>query len=92
MTPLLTSSHFTERLGAVTRLPLVGLGLDALEDAGIPTVSSCAEGTCGTCETRVVEGIPDHRDSVLSAQEREENDCMMICVSRSCTATLVLDL
>lgn len=66
--------------------------LDALHDAGIPTVSSCAEGTCGTCETTVLEGVPDHRDSVLEDTEREANDCMMICVSRSCTAKLVLDL
>lgn len=66
--------------------------LDTLEEHGIPTVSSCAEGTCGTCETRVVEGIPDHRDSVLSVTDREAGECMMICVSRSCTARLVLDL
>ncbi len=66
--------------------------LDALADAGVPTVSSCGEGTCGTCETTVLEGVPDHRDSVLEAAERDENDCLMICVSRSCTARLVLDL
>ncbi|CCH78937.1 Ferredoxin [Nostocoides japonicum T1-X7] len=66
--------------------------LDAVAEAGIPTVSSCNEGTCGTCETSVLEGIPDHRDSVLEDTERTANDCMMICVSRSCTAKLVLDL
>ena len=66
--------------------------LDALADAGMPTVSSCGEGTCGTCETTVLEGVPDHRDSVLEDTERDENDCLMICVSRSCTARLVLDL
>ncbi len=66
--------------------------LDAIAEAGVPTVSSCNEGTCGTCETTVLEGIPDHRDSVLEDTEREANDCMMICVSRSCTAKLVLDL
>ncbi len=66
--------------------------LDALAAAGIPTVSSCSEGTCGTCETTVLEGVPDHRDSVLEDAERAENDCLMICVSRSCTAKLVLDL
>lgn len=65
--------------------------LETLEDAGIPSVSSCAEGTCGTCETTVLEGIPDHRDSVLDEEDRERGDCMMICVSRSCTARLVLD-
>jgi ferredoxin-NADP reductase len=66
--------------------------LSAVEAAGVGVLSSCAEGTCGTCETPVLEGVPDHRDSVLDADEREVGDCMMICVSRSCTPRLVLDL
>ncbi|MBM6406031.1 cytochrome P450/oxidoreductase [Phycicoccus sp. CSK15P-2] len=66
--------------------------LDAVAEAGVPTVSSCAEGTCGTCETTVLEGTPDHRDSVLDETEREAGDCMMICVSRSCTSRLVRHL
>jgi ferredoxin-NADP reductase len=55
-------------------------------------VSSCEEGFCGACETRVVEGVPDHRDQVLDPVEREANETMMICVGRSCTPRLVLDL
>lgn len=66
--------------------------LTAVEEAGIGVRSSCAEGTCGTCETPVLAGIPDHRDSVLDEDEREAGNCMMICVSRSCTPRLVLDL
>jgi cytochrome P450/ferredoxin-NADP reductase len=66
--------------------------LDVVEEAGVGVLSSCAEGTCGTCETAVLGGLPDHRDSVLTAEERRTGDCMMICVSRSCTARLVLDL
>jgi ferredoxin-NADP reductase len=66
--------------------------LDVVEEAGIGVLSSCAEGTCGTCETGVLSGLPDHRDSVLTEEERAAGDCMMICVSRSCTARLVLDL
>jgi ferredoxin-NADP reductase len=66
--------------------------LDVVEEAGISVLSSCAEGTCGTCETAVLSGVPDHRDSVLSDEERQANDCMMICVSRACTDRLVLDL
>ena len=66
--------------------------LSLVEGAGIGVLSSCAEGTCGTCETPVLEGIPDHRDSVLDEDEQDANDCMMICVSRSCTPRLVLDL
>jgi ferredoxin len=66
--------------------------LSAIEEAGVGVLSSCAEGTCGTCETRVLDGVPDHRDSILDQDEREANDCMMICVSRACTPRLVLDL
>ena len=59
----------------------------------IPTViSSCEEGFCGACETVVVDGIPDHRDDVLSDDERAANETMMICVSRACSKRLVLDL
>ncbi|SHN83288.1 Cytochrome P450 [Geodermatophilus obscurus] len=66
--------------------------LSVVEEAGIGVLSSCAEGTCGTCETAVLGGVPDHRDSVLSPEEREADDCMMICVSRARTDRLVLDL
>jgi cytochrome P450/ferredoxin-NADP reductase len=66
--------------------------LDVVEAAGVGALSSCAEGTCGTCETGVLDGRPDHRDSVLTADEQAANDCMLICVSRSCTDRLVLDL
>ena len=66
--------------------------LDVVEEAGVGVLSSCAEGTCGTCETAVLDGLPDHRDSVLTEDERRAGDCMMICVSRSCTARLVLNL
>jgi ferredoxin-NADP reductase len=66
--------------------------LAVVEEAGLAVLSSCAEGTCGTCETAVLEGEPDHRDSVLNEEERRAGDCMMICVSRSCSERLVLDL
>jgi ferredoxin-NADP reductase len=66
--------------------------MEVVEEAGIGVLSSCGEGTCGTCETKVLEGEPDHRDSVLTDDERKVNDCMMICVSRSCGKRLVLDL
>lgn len=66
--------------------------LSVLEEAGVGVLSSCSEGTCGTCETVVLEGEPDHRDSVLSEEDRESNKWMMVCVSRSCSPRLVLDL
>jgi vanillate O-demethylase ferredoxin subunit len=47
---------------------------------------------CGTCETNVIEGVPDHRDYVLSGSERAAGRTMMICVSRAKSATLVLDI
>src|SRR6267142_2222800 len=45
--------------------------LDVVEEAGVGVLSSCAEGTCGTCETAVLSGVPDHRDSVLTEEERQ---------------------
>ena len=59
----------------------------------LPTVAfSCEEGNCGTCETEVLEGLPDHRDQVLTDEEREAGDTMMICVGRSLSPRLVLNL
>ncbi|WP_040819822.1 PDR/VanB family oxidoreductase [Nocardia jiangxiensis] len=66
--------------------------LDALERRGVHLEFSCREGTCGTCEVAVLAGRPDHRDSVLTEDEQSANDAMMICVSRSHTPRLVLDL
>ncbi len=53
---------------------------------------SCEEGVCGSCETRVIEGEVDHRDSVLTAAERASNKVMMVCVSGCKSGRLVLDL
>lgn len=66
--------------------------LDALLAAGVEAGHSCLEGVCGTCETKVLEGIPDHRDAVLSAKERAANQTMMICCSGAKSYRLVLDL
>jgi tetrachlorobenzoquinone reductase len=66
--------------------------LDAVLDAGVSANYSCSEGVCGTCETRVIEGIPDHRDLFLSPEEQAANKTIMICCSGSKSSTLVLDL
>ncbi|OMC38770.1 ferredoxin [Mycobacterium sp. GA-1841] len=66
--------------------------LAALDGAGINVPSSCRSGVCGSCETAVVDGEPDHRDDILSASERAANDRMYICVSRAKTPRLVLDV
>lgn len=66
--------------------------LAALTDAGVPVLSSCNEGVCGTCEVAVLKGKPEHRDSLLNDAEREKNDRMFVCVSRAVSDRLELDL
>lgn len=66
--------------------------LQTVRDAGVQVLYSCTEGTCGTCETDIVEGAADHRDSVLTREEQAANETMMICVSRCRGPRLVLDL
>jgi vanillate O-demethylase ferredoxin subunit len=86
---------FTVVLAKTNRTVFVEEGrtiLEALLDAGMDPAHSCMEGVCGTCETRVLEGVPDHRDLVLSDAEKAGNKTMMICCSGAKTPTLVLDL
>ncbi|RJG02620.1 PDR/VanB family oxidoreductase [Noviherbaspirillum sedimenti] len=63
-----------------------------LVKAAIPVPFSCEEGYCGSCETRVIGGEPEHHDSVLTPEEREEGKFMMVCVGRCKSDLLVLDL
>lgn len=81
-----------ERSGVTVLVDAGQTVLQALEDAGLPVPYSCQEGICGTCETAVLNGDIDHRDSVLSDAERAAGDTMFICVSRSRSSRLVLDL
>jgi vanillate O-demethylase ferredoxin subunit len=66
--------------------------VDALLWHGIEIETSCEQGICGTCLTRVIEGTPDHRDAYLTPDEHAANDQMTLCCSRSKSALLVLDL
>jgi ferredoxin-NADP reductase len=66
--------------------------LQVIRDAGVTVIASCEEGTCGTCETGVLSGVPEHRDSVLRPDEQGTCEFMMICVSRAKTPNLVLEL
>lgn len=66
--------------------------LDALGEAGVPVLASCRQGVCGTCETSVLAGLPDHRDSLLDDDERRRGDTFFPCVSRSVSDRLVVDL
>jgi ferredoxin-NADP reductase len=81
-----------ERSGLTVPVPPELTVLEAVENAGIDVLSSCTEGICGTCETTVLEGEPDHRDSLLSEEEKASGETMLICVSRCRGARLVLDL
>lgn len=81
-----------ERSGRSIVVPSGKSLLDALLDAGIGVEYSCREGVCGSCETVVIDGCPDHRDSVLSQSERDSNKTMMVCVSGCKGQRLVLDL
>lgn len=75
----------------VTVTPDVSV-LHAVRRAGAEVLSSCEQGTCGTCLVPALEGTPDHRDAVLADHERAAGDCMLPCVSRSHSDHLVLDL
>jgi ferredoxin-NADP reductase len=66
--------------------------IEVLEEEGVFVLTACEEGICGTCETEVVSGIPDHRDDYLTPEERATNKTMMVCVGRSKTPVLVLKL
>lgn len=78
--------------GQTVNVPAGQSVLDAVRAAGVQVLSSCSEGTCGTCEVAVLAGEVEHRDSVLSPEEQEESDVMMICVSRARGVFLKLDL
>lgn len=80
------------RSGLTLTVPPERSVLRTVEAAGVSVLYSCGEGTCGTCETDVIEGEVDHRDSVLTDEERELGESMMICVSRCHGRRLVLDL
>lgn len=66
--------------------------LDVLRENRVPCDSSCREGTCGSCMVAVLHGDVEHRDTYLSAKEKEQGDVMMICVSRAKTGDLTIDL
>jgi ferredoxin len=97
------SSETTERTGEAFDIRLQRSGrvqrvnpdksiLDTLLEADVEVPYSCMEGICGSCQIKVVEGVPDHRDSVLSNRERAANDVIIACCSRSKTELLALDL
>lgn len=93
--PPATEGGFTVVLAKTGREIAIPAGktiLDALKDEGLDLPYSCTEGICGTCETKVLEGVPDHRDRILTDAEKAANKTMMICCSGSKSERLLLDL
>jgi ferredoxin-NADP reductase len=78
--------------GLVIQVPKACSVVQALATHGIDIPTSCSEGVCGTCLTRVLEGVVQHRDMLLSPEERARNDQFTPCCSRSAGPLLVLDL
>lgn len=78
--------------GKTIEVSLNQTALEALAIAGFEVPSSCEVGVCGTCVTRVIDGIPDHQDTFLSDEEHNRNDCFTPCCSRAKTPKLVVDL
>ena len=86
---------FVVVLGKSGREFVVGPGstiLETLRAAGLNVPASCEQGVCGTCETRILEGVPDHRDLLLTPAEKASGKTMMICCSGALTDRIVLDL
>ncbi|MFX7756142.1 2Fe-2S iron-sulfur cluster binding domain-containing protein, partial [Acinetobacter baumannii] len=63
-----------------------------LEDAGMEVTNSCRAGICGTCLVKVLAGVPQHNDDVLSDAERASGTVILACVSRAESDLLLLDL
>lgn len=78
--------------GAVFEVPPGKSIIEVLEAGGVDLVYDCQRGDCGICQTDIIEGVPDHRDVVLSDSEKAEGKVIQICVSRAKSARLVLDL
>ena len=83
--------HLAQRNITLTVAPDQSI-LKVLQNAGVDVPYSCSEGICGTCLTKVKEGEPDHWDMYLTPEEQEKGDCIMVCISRSKSPRLVLDL
>lgn len=81
-----------QRSGVEAEVPADRSVFAVARDHDVTVLGSCLEGICGTCETEVLEGDVDHRDSVLDEEEKEADEVMMICVSRCRGPRLVLDL
>jgi ferredoxin-NADP reductase len=80
------------RSGLTVTVPADRSIYQVVEEADVDVLGSCLEGICGTCECAVLDGQPDHRDSVLTDAEKQSGNTILICVSRSLSERLVLDI
>ena len=80
------------RSGITIDVPADQTLLNALLEHGCAINSVCRAGICGTCETKILAGSADHRDSILDEDERASNTTLMVCVSRALSPVLDLDL
>lgn len=80
------------RSGKLLSVPADRTVLEVVREVAPSVLYACEDGYCGTCEVRVLDGVPDHRDVFSSAEEHDSNKTMMICVSRSRSPRLTLDL
>lgn len=96
VTPILCMAQRLAASGAAFSMHYCARSIErmakALAEAGVKVSVSCEQGVCGTCLTRVLSGIPDHRDQYLLDAERAANDRMLLCCSRALTPLLELDL
>tara|TARA_R110000772_G_scaffold268582_1_gene396590 strand:+ start:1484 stop:3691 length:2208 start_codon:yes stop_codon:yes gene_type:complete len=94
-TPIIEGAPFdvvAARSGRTFHVPCDKSIMQVLYEAGIKVPSSCHSGVCATCVTNVVSGVPEHRDMVLTPQQRADNSVIAVCCSRSKTDRLVLDI
>ncbi len=78
--------------GQVVHVPADKTIIEVLEEAGLDPLYDCQRGDCGICQCEVIEGEPDHRDIILTDEEKASNSVMQICVSRAKTPKLVIDI
>jgi vanillate O-demethylase ferredoxin subunit len=93
--PVAGDASFEVQLASSGRIVVVPSDrsiVQALAEAGVTVATSCEQGVCGTCLTRVIEGVPEHRDLYLTPEEQAAGDQFLPCCSRSRSARLVLDL
>jgi vanillate O-demethylase ferredoxin subunit len=91
-TPFVTFEVQIAGTGAVYNVPPEKSIVEVLAENGLQIPVSCEQGICGTCITRVLSGIPEHRDCIFTAQEKAANNQLTPCCSRSLSSRLVLDI